>query len=177
MSINTLSTNFLQSNSYQLLLPRFPEIQYFATDFVLPEVTLPPAYASTPYTDLKFAGDKPVFSNMTFNFLVDEQMNNYQEILDWINGIGFSSSYSDYTNYPDKGSKYEVLGEQDVKVVVLSSKSNPIRTLNFYDAIPVSLSGLQMTSQDSGTNYVKASLVMAYTRFDFDTSMSSSNDS
>ena len=162
-----VTTNFLQNNSYQLILPRFPHVQYFATDFVLPEITMPPAYASTPYTDLKFAGDKPVFGNMTFNFMLDDTMQNYQEVFDWLNSIGFADSHESYKNYPNKNAS-QPLGEQDVKVVVLSSKSNPIRSLTFFDAIPVALSGFPMTSQDQQTNYVKASLTMSYTRFEFD---------
>jgi len=161
------TTNFLQTNSYQLILPRFPRVQYFSTDFVLPEIQLQPAYSSTPYTDLKFAGDKPMFGAMTFTFMVDETMKNYEEVFNWMNGIGFSSDHSDYTNFENKSSA-QPLGEQDAKVVVMSSKSNPVRSLTFFDAIPTALSGFQMTSQDPETNYVKASLTMVYTRFEFD---------
>ena len=121
----------------------------------------------TPFTDLRIAGDKPEFGLMEFNFLVDENMTNYKEVFDWLNSIGFSEDYSDYKNYANRD-KAQPLGEQDVKVVVLSSKSNPIQTLTFKDAIPIALSGLPLTSQDPQTNYVKASLTMVYTKFEFD---------
>lgn len=159
--------NFLQNTSYQLILPRFPYVQYFATDFVIPEIKLPMANVSTPFTDLRIAGDKPEFEVMTFNFMVDENMTNYMEVFNWLNSIGFSEDYSDYTSYTNKD-KSQPLGEQDVKVVVMSSKSNPIQTITFKDAIPIALSGLPFTSQDPETNYVKASLTMAYTKFEFD---------
>lgn len=161
------TTNFLQDNSYQLILPRFPNVQYYSTDFVVPEISLGIATAPTPYVDLRFAGDKPAFAPMTFNFLVDENMHNYQEVLDWINGIGFSSDYKDFSSFKNKSS-VQPLGEQDAKVVIMSSKSNPLRSITFFDAIPIALSGFSMTSQNSQTTYVKASLTMIYTRFEFD---------
>lgn len=162
-----LTTNFLQNNAYQLILPRFPLVQYYSTDFILPEVNLPVATAATPYTDLRFAGDKPQFGQMTFNFMIDENLANYEEVFNWLNSIGFAESQIDYTNYTNKD-PVQPLGEQDVKVVVLSSKGNPIKSITFFDAIPVALSGWPFTTQDQETHYVKASLTMAYTRFEFD---------
>jgi hypothetical protein len=85
----------------------------------------------------------------------------------WIHSIGFAESYTNYTSYQNKDAPHQSLGEQDAKVIVLSSKGNPIRTITFYDAIPISLSGMEFTSQDPETNYVKASVVMAYSRYAF----------
>jgi hypothetical protein len=167
MQICGIQINPMQNNGYQLVLPRFPVAQYFNTDFVLPQVSLPSATVATPFSDMPVAGDKPIFQPLVFSFLVDEGMNNYTEILDWINNIGFSGSYEDYVNYSNKEAPHQTLGEQDAKVIILSNKGNPIKTITFYDAIPVNLSSISYTTQDAGTSYVKATVTMAYTRFEF----------
>lgn len=161
-----IQPNFLQSNSYQLILPRFPKVQYFATDFVIPDIELPFATAPTPYTDMRLPGDKPVFGLMNFNFMVDDTLSNYKEVFDWLNSIGTSNTQIDYTNFTNKDS-HQPLGEQDAMVMILSSKGNPIGGFRFLDSFPVALGGMPMTSQDPGTNYVKVALTMAYTRFEF----------
>lgn len=167
MRICEMQMSLLQTNAFQLVLPRFPKTEFFATDFSMPELQLPAATVATPFTNLPFAGDKPQFSPFRFNFMVNEDMSNFEEVYKWIHSIGFAESYTNYTNYQNKDAPQQSLGEQDAKVIVLSSKGNPIRTITFYDAIPISLSGMEFTSQDSETNYVKASVVMAYSRYAF----------
>lgn len=161
-----IQTNFLQTAGFQLVLPRFPSAQYFSTDFVLPAVQLPAATMATPYSNMPLAGDKPVFDEMTFSFMVDEHMTNYEEIFNWIKSIGYAASHADYNRYTNKD-KHQPLGEQDAKVILMTNKGNPVRTITFYDAIPVGLSPLQFSTQDPDTSYIKASVTMAYTYFDF----------
>lgn len=167
MRVCELQTSLLQTNSFQLVLPRFPKTEFFSTDFVMPQLALPAANVATPFTNLPFAGDKPVFSPMQFNFMVNEDMSNFEEVYNWIHSIGFAESYDNYNNYQNKDLPHQILGEQDAKVIILSSKGNPIRTITFFDAIPISLSGMQFTSQDPETNYVKASVAMSYSRYAF----------
>jgi hypothetical protein len=167
MRLCGIQTNALQNHAYQLVLPRFPLVEYFSNSFVLPQIALPNATVATPFTDLPIAGDKPVFAPMQFSFLVNEDMSNYEQIQEWIFSIGFADSYDSFTNYSNKGDRIEKLGEQDAKVIVLSSKGNPVRTITFYDAIPVALSGVNFTTQDAETSFVTASVTMAYSVYEF----------
>ncbi len=164
-----LQANYLQNTSYQLVLPRFPHVQYYNTSFSLPDVQLPAAVMATPFVDIPIAGDKPIFGPLVFQFIVTDDLQNYEEILKWINSIGFSDNYQSYTNYvTNDDRKLSKLGEQDAKVIFLSNKSNPTRTITFYDAIPVSLSSMTtFTSQTDGVQYVMATVTMRYSRFEF----------
>ena len=160
-----IQTDAMQSNAYKLVLPRFPLVDYFSTHFVMPTVELANSVAGTPFSDIKIPGDKPIFHNFSFNFLVNEGMTNYEEILKWINNIGFAESNTAFTNYSNKDAPYQSLGQQDAMVMVLSNKGNVLRQITFFDAFPVSLSGGEFTSQDPTTSYISASVTMAYTRF------------
>ena len=163
-----LQTNYLQNNSYQLILPRFPLVTFYSNSFVLPTMELPEANMSTPFSDIKAPGDKILFQPFTFQFIVDGNMDNYREIQKWMLNISVAKDHNDFRNYANRTVPQETLGQQDAKVAILSSKSNPIAHITFYDAFPVSLGGFEFTSQDPTTNYVLAQATFAYTYFDFD---------
>lgn len=160
-----LQTNYLQASNFQLVLPRFPHVQYYSTDFVLPSILLPAARAATPYVDMKFAGDKPIFEPLSFKFIVDEKMSNYLEVFNWLTKIGYATSHSDYKNYTNKSNE-QPLGEQDAKLIILTNKGNPIKVITFYDAIPTSLSQIQFSSQLPDVVYPSSTITMEYTHFD-----------
>lgn len=162
-----ISGNFLQKNAYQLLLPRFPLTQFFSTDFTMPQLSLPVAQTGTPFVNLRLAGDKPDYTPFTFNFMVNEDMTNYEEIFNWIHSIGFDDRHSSYTNYNNKDHHTQRLGEQDAKVIIMSAQGNPLRVITFHDSIPIALSGYEQTTQIDGTEYIRASVTMAYTRYSF----------
>ena len=167
MRICEIETTLLQNTSYQLVLPRFPKTQFFATNFVLPDISLPSVNVATPFVNLPMAGDKPMFSPMRFNFLVNADMSNFQELHDWMHGIGFTESYTSYTQYSNKTLPHQSLGEQDAKVIVLNTNGSTARTITFFDAIPISLGGIDFDSQDQNTTYVKASVAMVYSHYKF----------
>lgn len=163
-----LQTNYLQTNSYQLILPRFPLVTFYSTSFVLPSMELPSAGFATPYSDIKSPGDKVMYQDFTFQFIVDGNLDNYREIQKWMLNISVARDNADFTNYPNRNAPAQTLGQQDAKVAILSSKSNPIAHITFYDAFPTSLGGFEFTAQDPTTNYVMAQATFAYTYFDFD---------
>lgn len=165
MSFQT--SNFLQSNQFQLVIPSFEATRFLSTTFDIPSITLPSANADTPFSRLKFAGDKAEFSPLSFEFLIDETMTNYLEIYDWLIGIGYATSFDVFKNFKKK-SNYQPLGEQDIKIIVLDSKNNPVQTINFYNAIPISLASGQMSSLASDVEYMRATVVFDYDYYDFD---------
>lgn len=158
------SSNFLQTNQFILVIPSFEATRFMATTFNIPGISLPSVGADSPFSKMKFAGDKADFAGLEFEFLIDETMTNYMEINSWLMGISYTESFEDYKNYPKK-SAHQKLGEQDIKVIILDSKNNPIRTLTFYNAIPVALSTGSMTSTVTDVDYMRATVMFDYDYF------------
>lgn len=159
-------TNYLQNSSFMMTIPKFPNVQFYGQSISIPQISLNSASVGTPFVNIPLAGDKPEFSPLTVNFIIDEKMNNYYEVFNWIKSIGFAESNTDYTNYANKN-VYQQLGEQDVSVFVMDGRNNLARTIVFYDAIPIGLSTIELTSQDTSTNYTYGSATFAYTYYDF----------
>jgi hypothetical protein len=156
--------NFLMNNGYQLIIPKFPHVQFFANAFTFPGLTLPMSKIENPFTAIPVPGEKVEYEPITITFIVDEDLNNYEEVYKWLTSIAFDTDNLKFTTYQGKNSGQE-LGQQDIKVITLTNKGNKNVVFTFIDAIPVSLSGFSMTQQDPITNYVQATVTFEYTNF------------
>jgi hypothetical protein len=158
--------DYLQTNGFQLVLPRFPNTAFFSQTFIFPEVAIPSPKIGTPFVPIPLAGDTPIFSPMQFSFIVDSKMKNYREIFNWVNGIGYSEDYQDFVSYDNKDD-IQRLGEQDAQVHILSAKSNILGTWTFKDAIPIALGGFELNVVDENTSYVTVQATFEYRNLEF----------
>lgn len=158
-------TNYAQNNQFQLVIPRFEGVAYYSTAFQLPSLTLQSVRTGSPFKRIVSAGDTMEYSPLVFTFFVDENMDNYLKVVKWMQSISYSTEFPDFTNYEERNAE-QYLGEQDLSVIILNSKNNPIRTLTFINAVPTSLGGPEITTTDSGTSYMKAQVVFEYDYFE-----------
>lgn len=166
MNLCQPQSSFLQHSSYQLVLPRFIDTQYYSNSFTLPTVQFPQANVPTPLVDIPMPGDKPFYQPYSFSFIVTSDLQNYNTVYEWICSIGFVDNHDRFKNYTNRDTRgKEYLGQQDSKVIVYTPKGNPSATITFYDSFPVALSGFQMSSTDTQTEYVMATVSMAYSYF------------
>lgn len=164
--MSTQISNFLQTNNFELVIPTFETVRFLSTSVNIPSVELPAATADSPFSRMNFAGDKVSFSPLEFQFTVDEGMQNYYEIFNWIISIGYTENFKQYPSYPNKDN-INKLGEQDIKIVVLNSKNNPTATFTFVKAIPVSLSAMKPLDTAVGdVEYMTATVTFVYDYYD-----------
>ena len=83
-------------------------------------------------------GDELTYENLEITFLVDEKLENYIELHNWLVGIGFPDNRNQFTNFrtdnqnafPDSGKSAETQGVQgmfgDATLTITSAKNNPI---------------------------------------------------
>jgi hypothetical protein len=64
----------------------------FGNSANIPGMTLGIANQPTYLKDIPTPGDKIEFDDFTIRFLVDENLENYMEIQNWIRGLGFPES-------------------------------------------------------------------------------------
>ena len=121
-------------------------------------------------------------------FLVDENLENFQEIHGWIRGLGFPEDYTEYAGGLEAGadrapsSKGSVSSEpgkvrfgapsqqayfSDATLIVLTSKNNPIREVRFRDVYPTSIGELQYDQQATDVQYLTATVTFNYRGYDF----------
>jgi hypothetical protein len=114
-------------------------------------------------------GDKIVFAELSVQFLVDSEMANYKAIFDWIKGIGFPESYTQYVtatsstlNLPQNAA---VLS--DATLTILGSNNAPVQTIQFIDCMPISIESLQFSSTSTDVQYLVGNATFRYALFKF----------
>tara|TARA_R110001632_G_scaffold20457_4_gene61217 strand:+ start:2508 stop:2870 length:363 start_codon:yes stop_codon:yes gene_type:complete len=110
-------------------------------------------------------GTKLSFDTLNISFIVNEDMENYLEIYNWLKGLGFPESYSQYSalssQAPDLAPKATDV-YSDASLMVMSSNHNPNIKINFQDMFPISLSDLTFDSTLSDVEYLKATVTFRY---------------
>lgn len=160
--------NFLSPLGYKFILSRAPNVEYFVQEVSLPGLSLGVATQVTPFTNIRRPGDKVEFEQMQVTFRVNEDMDNYLEIFNWMVALGRPESFNQYTL---KQKPYQSVDSQkdtvtsDITLTVLSSAMNTNLEFLMRDCFPIGLSNITMTSSASDIDYITATATFALTDF------------
>ena len=175
--------NYSQSNQFRVSLSLFPKTQWFVVRANIPSVTLGQGVQATRLIDMPIVGDKITYDQFYFTFIVDEQLQNYMELHNWLLNIGFPERFDQFQGQvrPDgttrptgKTSDPEVAGfgkysdrdlYSDITMHILSSKNNPVAKIKFFECFPVNLTNVEYSQQESDTTYAECTATFAYTLF------------
>ena len=161
--------NFLSPTGFKFSLNRAPKITFFGNSANIPDMTLGVANQPTYLKDIDTPGDKIVFGDFSLKFLVDENLENYMEVYNWIRGLGYPESLqeiydwqtsNEVMNQPDKS---QMNLYSDGTLQVLTSHQNPNFQVVFKDLWPYSLSTLQFDATNVDVEYFTAEVVFKYT--------------
>ena len=75
---------------------KLPEVEFTCQTANIPGISLGSATQPTPLVDVAIPGDKLSYQSLDISFLVDENLNNYKEIHDWLVGLGFPQNYTQF---------------------------------------------------------------------------------
>lgn len=162
--------NPLQNNGFLFNIIKLPEIQFFCQEVNLPDVTLPPAIFNNPFVKVPVPGDKIEFGDLQVTFMINENMDNYVAIYNWIIGLGFPESNDQYKNFINDRTDFLSSNESnaassDAILQILGSNNQPVKTVQFIDVIPVSLISLQLQTITQDTTYLAGQATFNYTSF------------
>jgi hypothetical protein len=166
---NPSNTNFLSPNGFMLQIQKLPELFYFCQSTSLPAISLPAFRQSTTLSIAKISGETIEYDDLTVQFLIDENMANYNAIFDWIKGLGFPKNNDQYKNFlAEQNPNMSELAQSysDGTLSVLDSSYNPVRSYNFVDLIPVSLTTIEFTNAASDVQYILGNATFSYSYYE-----------
>jgi hypothetical protein len=137
----------LQANFYKLIFQKIPHVEFFCQTVRIPDMNF--GFASQPTTihDLKVVGEKLEMQPLTANVLVDEKLEVYTELYNWMYGISVNGFAADTPS--------------DC-IVEISGKR-----WHFRDVFPIQLGGFTVTSAESQSRPVSIDVSFAYDYFTF----------
>ena len=170
---------------FRFTCAKLPTVEFFCQTANIPGITLGTADVETSLKSIPFPGDKLTYGDLNVSFLVDENLNNYKELHDWLTGLGFPQSHSQFSSllatghdrFPsskvgtasvssdvgrttaplDEGASYS-----DATLTVLNSKNIAKTEIRFHNVYPTQLGGLSYDIKASDVDYLQVNATFAY---------------
>ena len=179
--------DYASPTQFRFGIHQLPKVEFFTIGCNLPGINMGDAVFPTPFKDIPVMGDRLTYENLTINFIVDEHLENYRSIHEWMAAIGFPKDrkqFSDFrsntSNTPEENPLSTSQDFSDVKVstsvsalfsdanlVILSNKNNGIVEVLFRNIYPVALSGLQYAQDATDVQYLTATADFSYQIYEF----------
>ena len=164
--------NFLAPVGFKFTLAKYPKVSFFSNSARIPELSLGTAVQPSYLKDIDIPGEKLTYGDLTIRFLVDENMENYMAVHNWLKGVGFPETpqqFKDQTTDSD-GIRDEKAVFSDGSLHILNSNFQNVAIVKFQDLFPVGLTSLEFDATETDINYFTAEVVMRYTVYNiFDT--------
>jgi hypothetical protein len=163
--------NPLSPNGFQFTISKLPELSFFCQTVNLPGITLGAPEFGNPFQVQPIPGETLVYDQLTVQFLVDEQMANYQAIYNWIIALGFPNDYEQYTtfvNNDQRGALSELARNySDATLQILSGNNQTVKSVQFVDLFPTALDSLQFAGTNQDVQYLVGNATFRYGYYKF----------
>lgn len=163
--------NFLSPVGFKFNLEKAPKVDFYSNLANIPEISLGSALQTRYGKNIDVPGDKMTFGDFNLRFLVDENMENYLEIWNWMTGLGFPFSLEQYRDLQNSSklssskNEREFYEQSDATLQVLNSNFIPTVKVKFTGMYPISLSSLEFDATEENINYFTASVRFKYTYY------------
>tara|TARA_X000000368_G_scaffold153116_1_gene120713 strand:+ start:77 stop:634 length:558 start_codon:yes stop_codon:yes gene_type:complete len=157
--------NFLSPVGFKFTLAKEPKVSFFSNSASIPEIVLGTAIQPSYLKDVDVPGDKLQYGDFSLRFLVDEELENYMKIHNWMKGLGYpetTKEYKDLTTNVD-GLRDSKEAFSDGSLHILNSNYRDIAIVKFNDLFPIGLTSLEFEATDTDVNYFTAEVVFKYT--------------
>tara|TARA_B100000508_G_scaffold62578_1_gene49084 strand:+ start:167 stop:748 length:582 start_codon:yes stop_codon:yes gene_type:complete len=169
--------SYLAPTQFELLVKKLPNTKYFATGVNIPSVSVAETVQTTRLgANVKVPGDKITFGELSINFIVDENLENWTELYTWMEQTTGSTDPDKFRTLigssRNEGQSYDGSGDyesmySDMTIVITTAANNPNRYVRIQDAFPTSLGEITMdTTVAGGITYVTCNASFQFTAFE-----------
>ena len=178
--------DYASPTQFKFGIHQLPKVEFFTLSANVPSISAGVVTRATPFKDIPIVGDKLTYENLSITFQVDEYLENYVSLHNWMKGIGFPTDRKEFSTYRDVTSNTPASGKtqpvdlvgkaipdtalySDAYLMVLSNKNNPIVEISFHDIFPVSLGALEFTQSVTDVEFMTATAEFAYEIYEINT--------
>lgn len=177
ISRNPSNRDILQTTKFRLNFNRLPGLTFFCQTANLPGISLTEVLRPTPFVDLYHPGEKAIYDTLNVTMLVDEGLQSWTEIHDWIRGMTFPKEFEEYATLDRKFKDTAIKRSMGIKLpvaytdgslTIYSNKNNPRFRVAFKDLFPTTLGGIQFSALDSAENIVTTDVSFRYSYYNLE---------
>ena len=177
--------DYVSPTQFKFNIHQLPKVEFFTTAANVPAINLGEAIFPTPYKEIPVMGDTLTYDNLSISFIVDENLENYIEIHEWLTAIGFPKNRNQFSNFRSSTSSTPVttqglsddIGDVqpatsargmfgDAILTILTNKNNPVVEVRFQDIYPVALGALDFTQTATDVEYITVTADFSYKIYD-----------
>ena len=178
--------DYASPTQFKFGIHQLPKVEFFTVSANVPSISAGVVTRATPFKDIPIAGEKLTYENLSITFQIDEYLENYISLHNWMKGIGFPTDRQEFRTFRDVTSNTPASGKtpptdlvgkavpdralySDAYLMILSNKNNPIVEVNFQNIFPISLSALEFTQTVTDIEYMTATAEFAYQIYEINT--------
>ena len=176
--------DYASPTQFKFGIHQLPKVEFFTTTATVPAIALSDVVIPTPFKSIPMQGDQLTFDNLSISFIVDEFLENYLSLHEWMTAIGFPKTRKQFSDFKTNTSNTPIsvrsaastsgdIGDvqpaspnnalfSDATLTILSNKNNPIVNVTFKDLYPVALTALEYNQAATDVEYLTASVDFAY---------------
>ena len=88
--------DYASPTQFRFGIHQLPKVDFFAVTATLPAIALSDVVIPTPFKSIPMMGDQLTYDNLSVGFIVDEFLENYLSINEWLTAIGFPKSRNNF---------------------------------------------------------------------------------
>lgn len=164
--------NFLSPLKFTFLVNKLPNVNFFVQSILLPAVNLGNVDVPTPFVKIPVYGDHIDFTEFQIGFRVDEQMQSYLELFNWIKALGFPDNFGEFAALAAQDRRRNPVGGDELvsdgTLIIHNSNANPNVKVNFKGLYPSTLSELAFDFRANDISYIECVASFRYEQFDIE---------
>ena len=180
--------DYASPTQFKFGIHQLPKVEFFSTAATIPAIALSDVIVPTPFKSIPMMGDQLTYDNLSVSFIVDEYLENYLSIHEWMTAIGFPKNRTQFSEFKSNTSntpsanavKSNDIGDvqkptstnalfSDATLTILSNKNNPIVNVFFRDIYPIAMTGLSYNQAATDVEYLTAEITFAYQLYEIET--------
>jgi hypothetical protein len=180
--------DYASPTQFRFGIHQLPKVEFFSTAATIPAIALSDVIVPTAFKSIPMMGDQLTYDNLAISFIVDEYLENYLSIHEWMTAIGFPKNRTQFSQFKSNtsntpstaSSPSRDIGDvqkptsanalfSDATLTVLSNKNNPIVNVFFRDLYPIAMTGLSYNQAATDVEYLTAEITFAYQLYEIET--------
>lgn len=154
-------TNYLSPVEFQLTIKRMPSVEFFIQRLTIPSISSNPITQPTPLNPIFQQPDSLTYSELDVSFVIDETMQNYMEVFNWMTSVSFPQSNEQFKQIEES----EEGLYSDISVLIQNSHKNANIVFDFKNCFPIGLSQIELDTTAQDVQYPQASVTFKYDYF------------
>ena len=91
--------DYASPTQFRFGIHQLPKVEFFAVAATIPAIALSDVIIPTPLKSIPMMGDQLTYDNLSISFIVDEYLENYLSIHEWMTAIGFPKNRTQFSEF------------------------------------------------------------------------------